>query len=604
MTAYVFETITAAQALAYDAANDTLAFTAPGASASGLYVTFNSGLGSDLRVELTLSATNQTVVFGPGMAPESGLTFADGSQATIGPSRNNSSVSGSGANDALFGGMHKDTISGGEGADTLVGGGWGDNLSGGSGADVYAVFRGDSPNTDPSNIDTVTDWEAQDRIAFGPLTVTASNYQEFSAGAYSEAYSYASTKIANKEADVVSVQVGSTVYVFGDVRLTNTAPEVVALANRSLSDINYTNFVALAPRSGFGGEHLDYRIPLPASLPNPQDTYSGDMDQLNIGSMIGMWINENTSTHLGLGGTGGSFDIRGYGFVYDSNDQIIGGTITSVQAGSANLIHSAGVPVSAFIPLVYQNASQAALQLLLGGANDIIGSQGRDLIRTFDGADTITGLGGSDTFFGGEGNDHILATYSPLRDSSGVTYPTGSTYLRGDAGDDYIVGGAGFDDINGNQGADTADGLAGNDWVVGGKDNDLLTGNIGDDIVYGNLGQDTCYGGAGNDVVRGGQGDDVISGDAGNDWMSGDRGSDTISGGGGADTFNVFGDAGVDRITDFNAADGDRIQIERGVSYTASQSGADTVLDIAGGARVTLVGVSLSSLPSGWIFAG
>lgn len=184
-----------------------------------------------------------------------------------------------------------------------------------------------------------------------------------------------------------------------------------------------------------------------------------------------------------------------------------------------------------------------------------------------------------------------------------LTGTNASEYIRGDAGNDRIDGGGGFDDINGNAGADTIHGGDGDDWVVGGKDDDRLFGDAGNDIVYGNLGNDTADGGSGADTLRGGQGDDSLVGGDGNDWISGDRGSDTLVGGAGADIFHAFADAGIDRILDFNAAEGDRLQLEGGTPYTIAQIGADTHVTFQGGADIILVGVEAASLPNGWLIA-
>jgi len=204
--------------------------------------------------------------------------------------------------------------------------------------------------------------------------------------------------------------------------------------------------------------------------------------------------------------------------------------------------------------------------------------------------DRISGKAGNDTISGGDGND----------------------YGRGEDGNDSLSGGAGADDLNGNAGADTVAGGAGDDRVLGGRDtdkiygddgNDYLSGDDSNDFVYGNLGNDTLDGGAtGNDQLRGGQGDDVLRGGSGADWLSGDRGADTMTGGAGADVFHASQDSGVDRIVDFHASEGDRVQLDAGTVYTLKQIGADTVIQMSDGA-VTLVGVSLSSLPSGWLFA-
>jgi serralysin len=204
------------------------------------------------------------------------------------------------------------------------------------------------------------------------------------------------------------------------------------------------------------------------------------------------------------------------------------------------------------------------------------------------GADLITGNAADNALWGGAGNDTIYGG-------------EGSNFLRGEAGDDYIVGGSGFDDIHGNMGNDTEYGGAGDDWVVGGQNNDLLYGEDGDDIVYGNMGDDTLFGGRGADLIRGGQDNDVIYGEDGDDWISGDRGDDTIWGGGGADSFHIWGEAGLDRIMDFSRAEGDRVLVSEGASFSVAQVGADVVISLSGGAQMVLVNVDSATLTEGWI---
>lgn len=219
-----------------------------------------------------------------------------------------------------------------------------------------------------------------------------------------------------------------------------------------------------------------------------------------------------------------------------------------------------------------------------------IGGFGNDTINGNALDNVLDGGAGFDSIFGGAGNDTIDGG-------------SGSSYLRGEDGNDSIVGGSSFDDIQGNTGNDTERGGAGDDYVVGGKDNDVLFGDDGADLVYGNLGSDTCDGGAGNDIVRGGQDNDSISGGAGDDFMSGDKGSDTVSGGAGADTFHISSDAGTDRVLDFNRAEGDRVHLDPGATYTVAQVGADTVITLASSSdQMILVGVQMSSLTPGWIF--
>ena len=219
----------------------------------------------------------------------------------------------------------------------------------------------------------------------------------------------------------------------------------------------------------------------------------------------------------------------------------------------------------------------------------IAGTGGADSIVAGLGADSVSAGAGDDTVSGGLGNDTI---------DGGA----GASYLRGDDGNDSLTGGSAFDDINGNMGNDTVSTGAGEDYCVGGKGNDLLFGGADYDLVYGNLGDDTCNGDDGNDIVRGGQGNDVVNGGNGDDFVSGDKGNDTMTGGAGADIFHTFGDAGIDRVTDFSLAQGDRVQLDPGTVFTVSQVGADTVINMTGGGQMILVGVTMTSLTGNWIF--
>jgi serralysin len=55
-------------------------------------------------------------------------------------------------------------------------------------------------------------------------------------------------------------------------------------------------------------------------------------------------------------------------------------------------------------------------------------------------------------------------------------------------------------------------------------------------------------------------------------------------------------------VTDFNRAQGDRVQLDPGTQYTATQQGADVHIVMVGGGEMVLLNVQLSSLSAGWIF--
>jgi Ca2+-binding RTX toxin-like protein len=265
------------------------------------------------------------------------------------------------------------------------------------------------------------------------------------------------------------------------------------------------------------------------------------------------------------------------GFDLADWDRTVGDAFGPGGAGSAGTLSS--VDLQALDILGWTPSSA-------GGVSQVTASSGSPSAA---GGDSLAATSGATQVMGGPGNDTIAG--APVAD-----------YLRGGDGDDSISGGAAFDDINGNQGNDTAHGNAGDDWVVGGRGDDSLTGDAGADIVWGNLGNDTLDGGDGADQVRGGQGDDSLAGGAGNDFISGDRGNDTESGGAGADVFHTSQDAGIDKVLDFNYAEGDRVQLDPGTTYVLHQIGADTVIDTGNGNEMILVGVQLSTLPSDWIF--
>ncbi len=198
------------------------------------------------------------------------------------------------------------------------------------------------------------------------------------------------------------------------------------------------------------------------------------------------------------------------------------------------------------------------------GGNDtvtIIGDAA-DTVHAGSGNDTVDGGGGNDKLYGGTGNDTLLGNY-------------GNDTLSGGYGDDTLDGGYGNDSLSGGSGADS---------LAGGEDHDSLNGGSGDDTLFGGNGRDTLNGGTGNDTLYGDKtwadvfftgaanttdanSDDVLRGGDGDDYIVGGEGADVMTGGAGADTFgyNAFFDfstpSATDVITDFNRAEGDKIDL-------------------------------------------
>lgn len=222
----------------------------------------------------------------------------------------------------------------------------------------------------------------------------------------------------------------------------------------------------------------------------------------------------------------------------------------------------------------------------------------------------------------------------------------GNSNLTGNAGNNLIIN---IDDITG-----SLTGNAGNDLLLnassasstlkGGDGDDVLAnlstanstlegGNGNDVLVSISTATSTLNGDAGNDVLinlgynaqmSGGNGTDVLVGWDGKDTLTGGSGNDTVTGGAEADTFQFSAQygpyitwktilgfklptiktgwqntSGIDVIKDFNASQGDIIQID-----TNSSSSADTLrsslsfnsstsqLSFAGNVVATLEGVT------------
>jgi hypothetical protein len=136
--------------------------------------------------------------------------------------------------------------------------------------------------------------------------------------------------------------------------------------------------------------------------------------------------------------------------------------------------------------------------------------------------------------------------------------------------------------------------------ISGRAGNDNLHGHLGPDVINGQMGDDQIDGRGGDDSLRGGRGADRLFGAEGNDWLSGDRDNDTLTGGAGADRFYIASGFGDDLVTDFNAAEGDRVEMPRGAAYTLRDVGTGVVVELSG-ARLTLRGIRMAELPADWL---
>lgn len=139
----------------------------------------------------------------------------------------------------------------------------------------------------------------------------------------------------------------------------------------------------------------------------------------------------------------------------------------------------------------------------------------------------------------------------------------------------------------------------------GGDGPDTLTGGDGPDVLHGRQGDDLLGGGRGRDRIQGGLGRDRILGGDGADWISGDRDDDVLTGGRGADSFQLLPEGGFDRVTDFNAAEGDHVIVSAGAGPpTITQTPEGALLRLETGDAILLLGVEAADLPPEAIAGG
>lgn len=247
-------------------------------------------------------------------------------------------------------------------------------------------------------------------------------------------------------------------------------------------------------------------------------------------------------------------------------------TISVTYNGQVNSLVLQGAPIASLSAADFIFASAS------GGSS--VGSDGVDDLFGGAGADTILGAGGGDRINAGVGSDFVDGG-------------EGADTVLGLDGADSVHGGAGNDDVNGNLGEDWVFGEDGADTVRGGQGNDTVDGGAGGDAhVNGNIGADLVMGGDDNDTVYGGRDSDTLQGQNGDDWLSGDLGNDILFGGVGADRFLFRAGSGIDWVGDFNAAEGDRVQLAAGTSFTIGAVAGQAVVMLATGEFIGLAGVA------------
>jgi Ca2+-binding RTX toxin-like protein len=504
--------------------------------------------------------------------------------------------------DSLVGGLGDDTLTGGDGADTLHGGAGVDSLVGGAGDDRLTGGAGVDRFLVEAGTDTLTD------LAFGgndvlvvqagaAAVVTMGGHWTPSAGS-SNAGS-ASLAVAGYNVNLASVGGAS------GWALSNAHARAVNLVGSSQGD-TITGGIGEDKLRGHGGADS-----LVGGAGNDQIWGGAGDDTMTGGAGIDRFsVDFGTDVITDLGAGGADVVIVSAGATlqgtlaanWTATTATINGGVATLIAAGFDVILDPAHGVSGW------NVSNA------GNPNGVrlAGSFLSDTLTGGDGDDTLWGTqnnnGGAEFLDGGAGADWLFASYSSFQLIGGdLNGGEGADTLVGGSGNDTMTGGAGIDrfqvafgtDVITDLGAGGADvvivrpghtlqATLAADWTAtsasingavasltaSGFDVNLQAAqgvsgwnvsNAGDANAVrltGSVGNDRLVGGEGADVLRGITGLDTLEGGGGADTLDG-QGGDRLTGGAGADVFVFTSPEGVDGcvITDFNAAEGDRLDL-------------------------------------------
>ena len=469
----------------------------------------------------------------------------------------NNTIIGNDGNNKLVGGEGNDNLGGGLGNDTLDGGKGGDTMKGGQGDDRYYV---------DNKLDVVTEYSnsGNDTIAINGTYTLGANIENL-------------------------ILTGSGVRFGTGNALDNHITGNVG--NNTLGGADGNDVIdggkgADTMRGGMGDDSF--------YVDNIGDTvteYSGQGTDSVFSSVS--FILGNNVENLSLTSTA-AMDATGNGLdnLLTGND---GDNVLDGKAGADIMTGGNGNDIAGGYNRVYTTISfilpDNVQDIDLTGS-DNIDATGNDLRNVFRG-------NAGDNVFDGKGDLDEWHSESAQHDML-VNLKTGvatgldighDTLLNIEIiytghGNDTLIGSDGVDYLYASEGINILDGGAGADVMVGGGQSDTYyIDNVADRIANPNGGVDVLYSsvsytadnveiihltGTANISATGGSVANTIFGNSGNNKLDGAGGVDSLTGGAGADDFyfRTTQLGGGERVTDFTAADNDKIDI---IAYDPSK---------------------------------
>lgn len=532
-------------------------------------------------------------------------------------------LTGDNRDNRLEGNAGHDNLNGGNGADILVGGLGADTLTGGEGPDVFLYEDAEEAAGD---IITDFSTREGDRIDMtglhGSFVFTGDKPLPFSGSVWFRSGREVLTLLGDTdgrpETEEIAISLeGVTAITAQDLGLTATALDgtinLVGTSTHMEVDLRDSRFAGFHHVIGsqeqtnylVGGQEHDYLVG-----GDQDDTFEGGGGDDTIdgkGGQDTVSYEERTSAVL-VTLDGGEAVRVSIGDVLEDTLQ----NIESLRSGSAD---------DRLIGDRNSNTFHGGQ-----GGDILMGEEGNDTLHGDDGYDVLNGGGSDDKLYGGKGNDvldgeegenwlhggegrdHLTGGYgwdtavyeeetgniavslrSPFGasvhiDGKPVDFIRGIEAVYGGQGHDKLDGGPEENGFRGGGGRDKIDGHDGVDWVtyddksvpisvtLRGPNPVIVSVDKVQEDILSNI--ENVYGGAHNDSITGDTRDNRLEGKAGHDVLNGGDGADTLVGGLGADTltggagadiflYNEVAETVDDTITDFNAGEGDRIDMAR-----------------------------------------
>ena len=227
--------------------------------------------------------------------------------------------------------------------------------------------------------------------------------------------------------------------------------------------------------------------------------------------------------------------------------------------------------------------------------NVLTGNAGNNLLDGRAGADKMSGGSGNDTYIVDDDFDDVFEVDSSKSQldtvKSFVDYTLGDNVEKlflmegghtgtGNAQDNVITGSDGDDVLDGAVGADKMIGGSGSDLYIVDNTRDSVQESGSDKVGVDEVHSSVSYtltsnvenlvltgtaiagnGNSGNNRITGNDLGNALKGMSGSDFLDGGLGDDMLYGGSGADVFHFSANAGVDKVADFNAKQGDVLDI-------------------------------------------